>query len=338
MEPIKVGVIGVGLYGMAHIDSYIALPGVDLVAIADVDEERLETVGREKGISHLFIDYNEMLETTDIQVASIATPDHLHSAPTLAALESGKHVFLEKPMALEVEEAERMAKAAKDGGLKLTVNFGRRSQLPSLLAKEAIDRGELGEPVYAYARVNNTLMVPNTMLSWSGDTVLPHWLMTHEYDRIRWFFGSEARRVYAVSKAGVLREMGIETEDVYHATVEFENEAIGVCETAWILPETAPFVAQCKAHFIFSEGWLNIDNSAPVLTIATQNRYSQPGFLAGTVHGELVGTVRDSIRHFIDCVREDRPPLVSPHDGVEVTRIACTIVESAETGQPITLR
>lgn len=337
MEAIRAGVIGVGLYGMGHVESYLALPNVDLIAIADVDEAKVKSVAREHGIPQWYTDYEDMLKDSDIQIVSIATPDHLHFEPTMAALNSGKNVFLEKPMALVVEEAEKIAKAAEAANRKLTVNFGRRAQLPSLLAKEAIDRGELGAPVYAYARVNNTLMVPTSMLSWSARTALPHWLMTHEYDRIRWFFGCEAKKVYAVSKSGVLKEMGIEADDVFHATVEFENGAIGVCETAWILPETAPFIAQCKAHFIFSKGWVNIDNSAPVLTISTEDRFVQPGFMAGKVHGHPVGTIHEAIRQFMKCVSEDRPPIVSAQDGVAITKIACAIMKSAESGQPVEL-
>jgi len=337
MKKLKVGVIGVGLQGMGHVNSYLALPNAELVAVADIDEEKVEKLARERGILQWYTDYHQMLEEADIQAVSIATPDHLHFEPTMAAIQTDKHILLEKPMALTVREAEQMAEAAERTNLKLMVNFAHRWQLPTVMAKEALDRGELGYPVYAYARLNNTLFVPTKMLSWSSRTALPHWIMTHEVDRVRWFFGSEARRVYAVSSSGILKGMGIDVADLYHATVEFENGAIATFESAWILPETMPSVVDCKVHFIFSKGWVDLDHSEPLLKMATQDKYAQPGILAGTLHGEPVGTVYEAVKHFVKCVLEDRPTMVTARDGVAVTKIICAIMESAEKGRPVEL-
>lgn len=337
MGSLRVGVIGIGLQGMGHVDSYLALPNAELVAVTDVDERRVKQLARERKIPQWYSDYHQMLKETDIEAVSIATPDHLHLEPTMAAIHAGKHILLEKPMALAVQEAEQMAKAAEKAGLKLMVNFSHRCQLPTVMAKEAVERGELGYPIYAYARVYNTVFVPTKMLSWSSRTALPHWIMSHEVDRIRWFFGSEASRVYAVSSSGVLRGMGIDVADLYQATVEFENGAIATFEAAWILPETMPSMVDCKVHFIFSGGWVDLDHGEPLLKMATQDRYAQPGILAGTLHGEPAGTIYEAVKHFVNCVLEDRPTVVTAQDGVAVTRIVCAIVESAEKGQPVEL-
>jgi predicted dehydrogenase len=337
MEELRVGVIGIGLQGMGHVNSYLALPNAELVAVADVDEERVKKLARERGIPRWYTDYHQMLEEADIQAVSIATPDHLHFEPTMAAIQVDKHILLEKPMALTVHEAEQMAEAAERADLKLIVNFSHRFQLPTARVKEALDRGELGYPVYAYARLNNTLFVPTRMLSWSSRTALPHWIMTHEVDRVRWFFGSEAKRVYAVSSSGVLKGMGIDVADLYHATVELENGAIATFESAWILPETMPSVADCKVHFIFSKAWVDLDHSEPVVKMATQDKYAQPGIMAGYLHGEPVGTVYEAVKHFVKCVLEDRPTVVTARDGVAVTKIICAIVESAEKGEVVEL-
>ena len=336
-EPIKVGVIGVGLHGMNHVRSYAALPTSELVAIADVNAERARTVAEAFNIPGWYTDYHAMLTEAELDAVSIATPDHLHLEPTLAALEAGVHVLLEKPMALTVADAERMVTAAEAAGLKLMVNFANRWQLPTTQAKEALDRGELGHPIYAYVRMINTLYVPTKMLAWTPKTALPHWLLTHATDRVRWFFGSEPKRVFAVSTSGVLKSMGIDTEDLYHATVEFESGAIATFETFWILPETVPLVGSSVFELICSKGYVVVDNSAPVLTIATPEKYTHPNVWGGTLHGEPVGTVHEAVKHFVNCVREDREPLITARDGLAVTRLVCAIVESAEKREIVEL-
>lgn len=337
MDKVRVGLIGVGLQGLGHLHSYRALPNAELVALADVAEDKVRCLSEQYGVPRWHMDYRELLADDSIVAVSIALPDHLHFEPTMTALKAGKHVLLEKPMALRVSEAEQVAATAEEKGLQLMVNFSHRHQLPTVALKERLDKGEFGEPIYAYARLNNTLFVPTKMLSWSINTALPHWLMTHEVDRIRWFFGCEAKKVYAVAHRGVLQGMGLDTADLYHATIEFESGAIASVESTWILPESAPFVADCRTHFVCTRAWLDIDHSEPVLKVATPEKYSHPGILGGTVRGEPVGTVFEAVKHFVNCVRSGEPTDVTPADGVAVTRIVCAIIESAEKGEAVSV-
>jgi predicted dehydrogenase len=336
-RPMKVGVIGVGLHGMHHVRAYAALPSVKLTAVADVKAERAGEVAQEFNIPHWYAGYQEMLAGVDLDIVSIATPDHLHLEPTLAALNAGVNVLLEKPMALTVADAERMVRAAESSHVKLMVNFAPRWQLPNAQAKDALDRGELGYPIYAYVRMVNTLYVPTKMLAWTSQTALPHWLLTHASDRVRWFFGSEPKRVYAVSTSGVLKEMGLDVDDLYHATVEFENGAIATLETFWILPESVPLIGSSVFELICSKGYVVVDATAPLTTIATPGKYMHPGPFAGVLHGEPVGMVNEAVKHFVKCVIDGREPLITARDGLAVTRLVCAIVESAQRRDFVTL-
>lgn len=337
-NPLKVACIGAGLQGMGHINAYLALPTAELVAVADVREDYVRQLAEERGIPHWYTDFHQMLrEHPEIQAVSVVTPDHLHLEPTLAALEAGKHVLLEKPMAQKVEEAEQMVQKAEEKGLQLMVNFSHRCQLPSVAIYERAARGEFGEPRYAHARLNNTLFVPMKMLSWARHTELPHWLFTHEVDRVRWIFGREATRVYAVSNEGVLKAKGLPVQDLYHATVEFEGGAIATFESLWFLPETMPSVAQCYTHFAFSEAWVVIDHTQPVVQVATPDKFTTPGFLAGTMRGKPWGTVYDAVAQFVEDILAGRPTVVSARDGLQVTRIVNAILESARHREPVDL-
>ena len=273
----------------------------------------------------------------DYDAVFIATPCYLHREMIIAALEAGKHVLLEKPMATTVEDAEAIVAAQKASGKKLMINWSNRWMMAFAKTKEALDAGELGDPLYCYARLNNTLYVPTQMLSWSANTQLPFWLICHRYDIARWYFGSEARRVYAVARSVVLKEMGIDTPDFYAATVEFEGGQVGVFESCWILPESMPYLVDSKFQLICSKGYVNVDPTPPVHQMATEESYSHQGFLFGDVMGQPVGFVRNAIEHFVNCCLTDTEPLITGEDGLQITRALAAMVESARTGQPVEL-
>lgn len=335
MSTVRFGVIGLGIQGQQLVRCAQTLPDVEVMAVCSRRLERAQQVADDFDVAAAFDDVEAMLDGAPLDAVAVATPDHLHVQPTLSALAHGCDVLLEKPMALSVAEAQQIVAASDQSGKLVMVNFSHRHQTPTLAIKQRVDAGEFGDPVYAYACLNNTLFVPLQMLSWSAATALPHWLMSHELDRIRWFFNSEAVRVTAVKHDGVLRAKGVDAADVYQATVVFENGAIANLESTWILPETAPFVADCKCHFVFSDGYVDIDHNEPVLKVATSDSYSQPGIMGGQVRGQPVGTVFEAVRQFIACVRGESQPDVTARDGLAITRICCAIIQAAESGAPV---
>ena len=337
-EPnVRVAVIGAGLQGSSHVKYFTHIDGADVLAIADVDAAKAKAVAQEFGVPRTYTDYRQMLREVDVDAVSVATPDHLHLEPCLAVIESGRHLLAEKPLATCVADGERIVQAAKAKGVKLMVNFSNRFQVPLQQTKEAFDKGELGRPVFAYARLNNTIYVPTGMLKpWSSHTKLPYWLMSHTVDRIRWLWGGpNAVRVYGIERSIVLRDMGYDTPDVYHGTVEFDNGAAATFESCWILPETSPMVVDSKMELIYSDATITIDAQETTIRKATKESFGFPSTLTGTVAGRPVGFVMESLRHFIHCVAEDRDPEPSGDDGLTVLKITDAIVESAKTGQPV---
>lgn len=334
---IRYGVIGCGLQGESHVKIVASLPNAELVSVCDVDENRARATALKFGARHALTDWRALLEDDSIDAVSIALPDHLHREATIAALQASKHVLLEKPMATSVEDAQAMVDAWQASGKRLMVNWSNRWQPLFWSTKEMLDRGELGDPLYAYARLSNTLYVPTKMLSWSGSTRLPFWLICHRYDIARWYFKSEAKRVFAVCRSQVLKGMGIDTPDFYQATVEFENGCVGNFESCWILPESMPTIVDSKFQLICTAGYVNVDPNMPVHTVATPAHTKTPGFLSGEVAGEPRGFVYDALVHFVNCLLRDEEPLITGHDGLMITKALAAMVESAETGQPVNL-
>jgi len=339
MGKLRVGVIGAGLQGRSHLACYAVLPQVEIAAVADVDRERAREAAAKFGIARWYASYEEMLEDAPLDAVSVVTPDDAHREPCLAAIARGKQVLVEKPLATSVADGEAIVAAARGAGVRLMVNFSNRWQLPMIVAREAIERGEMGEPVYAYARLSNTLSVPTEMLrGWSARTRLPFWLMSHTVDRVRWLFGREATRVYAASRSGVLTGLGFDTPDAYVATVEFEGGALACFESCWILPNSLPSVVDNRMELIFTGGMLEFDAGDMCVHHATAQGYKRSGILWTEAGGQPRGFVLEAIKHFVESVLSGCGPGPSGEEGLAVLRITAAIVESAQQRRIVELR
>jgi len=255
----------------------------------------------------------------------------------MAAIEAGLHLAVEKPLATTVEEAERIVKAAREKGVTLYVNFSNRFMPQMVLTKKLVERGELGEPVYAFARLNNTLDVPLGMIrAWAERTSLPFWLMSHTIDRVRWLFGQDVRSVFARAHEGVLKSKGLNVKDLYVALVEFEGGAVGVFESLWILPPSRPNIVDSRMDLVFTEGSVSFDTISPAPQVAKGGRFEMPYPVQfDDLQGSPVGMVTESLRHFVKCRGEGREPMTTGEDGLAAVKVAAAIVKSAERGEPV---
>ena len=153
MEKIKVAVVGVGSISSYHIKNYIANPDVELYAFCDINEERLKLMGEKYGVTRLYTSEAEMLRALpEIDAVSVCTWNSAHAPCTIMALDAGKHVLCEKPMASTLEEAEAMQAAAERNGKLLMIGFVRRFGRDCDLASDLIADGKLGEIYYAKAQ------------------------------------------------------------------------------------------------------------------------------------------------------------------------------------------
>ncbi len=330
------GLIGSGLWGGLHGRVYATTDGAELAAVADVIEDRAQTLAGRHGATS-YTDYRDLLADDRVKAVSIVTPDFAHAEIAVAACEAGKHVLCEKPLATTVEECERIVEAADQAGVKLMVDFHARWGPPYYKAWEAIRAGDIGQPQHVYYRLNDRISVPTDMLAWAGRSTVMWFIGTHTIDTVRWLLGDEVVRVYAVSGKRVLREMGIDTPDYYQATLEFRSGATAVIENSWIMPNSMPNIIDLKCEIVGSKGAIYFDGSHNrTLEKYTQTDATYPDFLVmPEVYGKPRGFATDSIRHFIECVIEDREPIVTGRDGLEVTKVVCAIEESVRSGQPV---
>ena len=332
MGRLRTAVIGVGIQGENHVLAYRQHPLVDLVAVCDINRARAREVAAKYGVERCYTDYREMLEKEELDLVSVATPDHLHYEPTIAAIEAGINVLVEKPMATRLEEAEDIVRRARRRGVGLYVNFSNRFNPPFAALKERVERGELGEPLYAYVRLSDTIYVPTKMLSWASQTNVVFFLMSHTFDLVRWIFGSEAVSVEARAEFRVLKRLGIDTPDYVVALIEFEGGARAVLESSWILPESMPSIVDFHAEFIGTKGAAFIDTTYQMISVASE-RFCYPRVTTATLaNRRFVGFVREMIHSIVDALLEGREPLVKPEDGLENVRALTAIMRSYERG------
>lgn len=336
MRTIGVGIIGTGGWGAMHARTYAATPGVVIRAVADIDVARAQALAAPYG-AKAYGGYDALLGDPEVEAVSIVTPDFAHEDITLAAARAGKHILAEKPLAMSVGACERILAEAERAGVHLMVDFHARWSPPLCKMYEAIRQGEIGTPRHLYYRLNDRIFVPTEMLSWAGRSTVLWFIGSHSIDTIRWLLGEEVCRVYGVARSDVLRARGIDTPDFYFSTLEFPSGAVAVIENSWILPNAAPNLVDVKCELVGTRGALYMDATHNrALEKYTETDAGYPDlFVMPTIHGRQQGFAAESIRHFIECVREGRKPMVTGYDGLMATKVICAIEESIRTRQPV---
>lgn len=331
---VRIATVGTGLFGQVHLAAVSQHPSARLVGVCDVAPDRAQAVGTEYGVRAV-TDYRKIADDPDIDAVTVATPDFAHTEIVCSMLEAGKHVLVEKPMAVSVEDARRIVLTARRSGRFLMVDFHNRWNPPFADAIEKVDAGLLGEPVAAAARLANSLYVPLKMLSWAGKSG-PHWfLFPHIVDLVCRLFRKPVRRVTACGRKGVLLERGIDAWDAIQALAEFEGGGSAVFETAWILPETHPAIVDFDVTLLGTHSRMAFRPLGPIFDFSGPAQFETPitgGFQ--TMYGRRTGWQMLPILHFIDSVAAGCAPLCTPEEGFHNTAVICAVEKSLESGQP----
>jgi len=334
------GVVGAGLWGANHAHVFTTLPETELVAVCDVSPERAEAMKAETGAKAAYTRHEDLIADPHVDAVSIATPDFTHTPIILAALAAGKHVLSEKPLATTLEEANAIADAAARSKAKLMVDFHNRVSPAIVQVREAVASGEIGRPVHGSARLSNTTFVPLEMLSWASRSSALWFLGSHALDALRFVLADEVKRVYAVSREGVLASRGVATKDVHLAILEFAKGTVVTMENSWLLSPDNPQVFDFKLELVGDKGQVQADpshNGAVRRLTGKGLRYADVLGVAPTGATRVGGFVFEAIARFVDAVLRDAPLLADVADGLAATRALAAIEQSAASGRPVDL-
>ena len=331
-KSLRAGVIGAGTFGSLHARVYAELESADLVAVADLQAEKTQHFVSQYG-ARGYTDYNELLEKEDLDIVSVCTSDELHLEPVLAAAAAGKHILVEKPLAMSVSDCDVMIQAAESNGVKLTVGQILRFDPRYYAARQAIADGQIGVPVHFFARRNNPIANARRL---GNHTSVLFFLGVHDIDFMNWCAESKVERVYAESVVRTFKDEDI--ADSYLALIKFQDGTIASLEVSWVLPPSFSGRLDAKFEAVGTEGALFVDGSGQAVTIYRADESTCPDVICvPEIYGKYTGILKGEIAHFVECVQQDKTPAVTGQDGKAAVEVACAIAESLEKQQPVYL-
>jgi predicted dehydrogenase len=342
MDEITFAVIGSGFMGgvLARVGS--ELPYARCVACADIDADRAGRLAKDYGGAP-YQDYTKMLAEQHPQAVIIATPEYCHLEPVQAAAAAGCQIFLEKPMATSLEDADNILSACQRAGVKLMVGYILRFEISYAMIKSALDEGNIGRFLSAYARRVATISEARRL----GGRVSPvSYIAVHDIDQMLWYHPEPVKSVYAKALRGrVWEELG--TYDTAWMMIEFADGALGVHEVGWCLPEewarwerpeSWGGFGDVRMNVTGTHGNLHLDFTPMNLTGVDREGWKLPDTRHWpAMHGKLVGAAKLELEHFFECVREDKTPLVTGEDGRRSLEVMIAVEKSIKEQRIISL-
>ena len=339
---INVGVISCSNMAKGHMRGVIRHPHAELVAICDIDVEKLNATGDAFNIERRYTDYKELLAQPDIDAVIIVTPDREHKDMAIAALEAGKHVLCEKPLALTREECVEIAEAVKKSDKKFMVGQICRYTPAFKAAKEIIDRGDIGELMFVeseYAHDYEKILKPG---NWRWDPLRNGVVGggCHAVDLLRWVAG-DPEEVQAYSNHKIF-DPDLPYDDTTIAIMKFPNNVIGkvfvsvACKRNYTM----------RSLFYGTKGTIICDNKSDKFQLyrTTINGVTEPILNPSKMNSEIPVDIPVAINNhnasaefeeFASIILNDKEVTTTVYEGAKTVAACFAIVESAETGKVV---
>lgn len=340
MTLLKIGVIGCGSIAKnRHLPEYKLNNSAEIIAVCDIVEERAQELA-EIYEAKAYTDFIELLNNPSIDAVSICTPNYLHAPMTIAALEAGKHVLCEKPMATSREEAEKMIAAATKAGKKLMIAHNQRFVDSHQIAKEIIASGEIGK-VYSFRSAFGHAGPE----SWSADGKASWFfkkdqafigamgdLGVHKTDLLRYLLDEEFVEVAAFVKSSAKENSDVDDNATF--ILQTESGIIGTLAASWA------YVQEDNSTIIYGEkGILRLEDD-PEFSLIIQRATGQVENLRlGKIQSNELGGQHDTqvISQFIISINEDKEPLINGLEGMKSLNVILGALESNETKKIVRL-
>lgn len=348
VEPLRVGVIGTG-FGRYHMEGFKAVEGVEVHAVCDLNEEEARFFADKFGAKQVVTDYKALCAMDKLDAISIAVPNFLHAPMAICALEHGKHVLVEKPMAPTVAEAEQMVAAAKKAGKRLMVEQALRFTEDAQILRAYYERGELGEVYFAKATWTRRKGWPSLNFPPGGDMGRGQWFIEQDkagfgalgdigvhFIDLAWYLMGNPRPVTvsgqlwpALVAKPLLEKKGLpaSVEETAVGCIRFENGAMLFADVCWDsyqeeLEHLKLFGDKGGASLSPAKFYRGLDIME---TVDLTNTFG--GFDTETAYA-----------HFISCIREPEKPMIAAgEENVHLIKMLNGIAQSAKEGREVVL-
>jgi len=357
MGKLKVGIIGAGgIAQFAHIPCFQKIPDVEVIAISDINEEKLKFVSEKFKIPKTFKNWESLLEE-DIDIISICSPNVFHAKQSIASLESGKHVLCEKPICISSKEAEEIFKTVEKTGKKFMGAFPRRFSGEAKVLKTLIEKGDFGQIYYVKTNYLRRRGIPGlgtwfTNKNLSGGGAMMD-IGVHMLDFVIYLIGAPMPEIIVGTTFNKFKEKAIDggwppletrigdkktnifdVEELSSGYIKFSNGVALFVEASWAGnseegSRTSIFGTKAGAQLPDPE-----DPLKPIKIYSEIN-----GILTNiTPFVPKSDVYQEEFNHFIECIRKDKEPITKKEEIISVVKIIEGIYKSAETQKPVILK
>lgn len=318
---VNICLIGAGRAGMIHGRNMAGkIKNAKLMALCDPMEENLKKAQAELAVDFTYTDYHEALQNDSIDAVIIVTPTAYHKEIAIAAAQAKKHIFCEKPLAMNEEECQQIIDAVAANDVKLQVGFMRRFDSSFRQAKEVIDSGEIGDVVLVKSLTHG----PSQPKKWMFDISISNGpigeVNSHDLDTLRWFTNDEVESIYAIGGNFRSPEVKEEFPDFYDTVsmnLKFKKGALGAIDGA----QYVQYGYDARAEVLGTNGSILIgDQGKYNLTVANKHhQVTHPAMNSWTYLFREAYVSED--QSFVDSILEDKEPLVTGYDGLMAVKL-----------------
>ncbi|MEW6360326.1 MAG: Gfo/Idh/MocA family oxidoreductase [Planctomycetota bacterium] len=336
-KKVKVGIIGLGWPGREHLKGYMACGDVQVTALCDKNEQLLKQQAEAVGVFDTYSDHKEMLKKADMDAVSVCLPNFLHCPISMDALKAGKHVFCEKPPAMNAAEAQKMASLAAKKKRLMMYALCQRFSIQAKYVRSLVDKGELGDIYFGKAGYIRRRGIPIGAGGWfvdkkraGGGALID--IGVHPLDCVWWLMGTPKPEVvmgatYQKFPHAVPKGVKFDVDDSAFAIIRFKNDATLVLECSWALFRDAAGVREIAG----TKGGANL---AP-LRILTERNGIQEDI---TPQLKEENQFQNEAVHFARCVLGKETPIPSAEQGVMLMKMLDAVYQSSETGKEVRVR
>lgn len=351
---LGIAIVGAGRIGALRAQLAAAHPAVRFIAIADVDAARARDLAQKVGAAFHSGENLQAISRPEVDAVVVATSEGEHTTPVLQALEHGKAVLVEKPIALDLAGADRIVAEAARRKADLRVGYSRRYKERYLIAKEQVLQGRVGRIVGAAARVFNSRAQALAMLRRNPGATPVVDALTYYVDLVNWLLeGTQVCEVFARGQTGVLKAAGHDTPDVCWAILTYGDGAVVNLGVSYALPEKYPALGHAaRVEVLGTDGVMILDDDHTDQLMYTDKGmphvylpdhavnmvFLQSGTPGDWALGELWGPLANETRAWLDHLALGKPcALATAPEARHTLEVTLAIEHSAASGEPVAL-
>lgn len=355
MKKVRSGLVGTGIISFHHARGWLSHPNAEIIAVCDTVEQKAQRKAKAWGVKRVYTDYKKLLKDEEIDAVDIMLPHHLHAEVAIAAAQAGKHVSVQKPMAMSSRECDTMIKAAGKAGVKLQVMENYMFYPPFEKAKELIVKGEIGKPVLIQIKSSDgfgaiskdyldSMMKEGLMLEkwWKDKKLSGGWIFddgVHHFAIARWLMSTDGKKrnefdsVFAfvpdleherpsviswVHRDGGLGSLNYSVADIGHRMVQAHGRYGALWEGV---------VVTGSKGVVWINGCTTPVIKEPSVVVYNGVEGSRKTF--EDLNDDWSDSLQKNVHHFIDCILDDKEPKMTGEDGKRCAEMVFAIHKSA---------